>query len=284
MYAQSKKESVEGFQTRFAALRSRALGAISHVQDVASNAFVAPVVRRLSSVRSMAAKAKATSLAYAMSVTGLATATYESIRRKGARLWAVEFAKSAREAALSASVSAKAQGELLLRETRSKASELAVGAGKVAKDGSFQASAASAAGGAVALGAGGGVAGLTAGTITGSAIGLLAAPFTLGMSIPLGAAVGGTGGLVTGVMAGSTVGALGGGAAGYGVYTKRDTIASTASQTVAKVGDSAEYVKGKAVASTDYLKGRAVASTDYMKDQASLVRARFTGSGCKVES
>jgi hypothetical protein len=78
--------------------------------------------------------------------------------------------------------------------------------------------AASAAGGAVALGAAGGLVGLTAGVASGSFCGLLAAPFTFGLSIPFGAAVGGGAGACVGTTAGSGAGLVSGGAAGYCGY------------------------------------------------------------------
>merc|ERR1719150_3574450 len=96
----------------------------------------------------------------------------------------------------------------------------------MAQDKAFQATAASAAGGAVSLGTTGGVAGLATGTAIGAAVGVPMALFTFGVPIPISAAVGGACGMVTGAAAGGTVGAVGAGAAGYGAYHKREEIAS----------------------------------------------------------
>merc|ERR1712054_166437 len=79
-----------------------------------------------------------------------------------------------------------------------------------------QVTAASAAGGAIALGTSGGAAGLVAG----SGVGVVLAPFTFGLSIPMGAAAG----LVVGAGAGGTAGLVAGGAAGYGAHKHKDEI------------------------------------------------------------
>jgi len=75
--------------------------------------------------------------------------------------------------------------------------------------------AASAAGGAVALGASGGAAGLVAGGALGAACALPAAFFTFGLSIPVGALLGAGTGACIGTAAGGTTGLVTGGAAGY---------------------------------------------------------------------
>mmetsp|Transcript_79767 Transcript_79767/g.252141 ORF Transcript_79767/g.252141 Transcript_79767/m.252141 type:complete len:295 (-) Transcript_79767:94-978(-) len=70
-------------------------------------------------------------------------------------------------------------------------------------------------GGALALGAGGGAGGLAAGGVFGAACGLIAAPFTLGLSVPVGAVLGGGVGLCAGTAAGATSGLVAGGLSGY---------------------------------------------------------------------
>merc|ERR1719433_1479736 len=142
--------------------------------------------------------------------------------------------------------------------------EFATSARELGNDKSFQASAASATGGAITLGATGGVVGLATGTTLGACVGLPAALFTLGLSIPISAAIGGTCGLVSGAAAGGTVGAVGGGAAGYGAYQKRDQIAvavsswrqqmlRVANKTMSSMKDSAAYAKEKAAAAADFV-------------------------------
>lgn len=69
-----------------------------------------------------------------------------------------------------------------------------------------------------------------------------------------------------GAAVGTTAGAVGGGAAGYGAYAKRDNIKAGAEQTLAKVSGCAEYVKGTALA-----------SAGYVKEKASVVRTRLVG-------
>jgi len=104
--------------------------------------------------------------------------------------------------------------------------EAAGAAERLVKDRCFQATAASSVGGAVTLGTAGGVAGLATGATIGGVVGLPLALFTLGLSIPVSATIGGACGLFAGAAAGGTAGAVGGGAAGYGIYQRRDRIAA----------------------------------------------------------
>merc|ERR1719188_1025044 len=90
-------------------------------------------------------------------------------------------------------------------------------------DKEVQATAASAAGGAVVLGTGGAATGLVAGGVVGAAVGLVPAVFTFGLSIPVMAVVGGACGLTAGAAAGGTTGAIAG-AGGYKAYAKREDI------------------------------------------------------------
>lgn len=218
---------------------------IGCVKDTASRKFVAPIKGRLSSVLTVVSDAKAAALAHLTSACSAATSTYASIKKDGLRSRAVHTAQRAKAAA----------------------SDIAEGAQGIAKDKSFQATAVSAVGGAVAVGAGGGVAGLATGTVVGAALGIIPALFTFGLSIPMGAVLGGGTGLITGVAAGTTIGATGGAALGYGVHSKRKEIADAASHTLTKVGESAAYAKETATASANYVKQR-----------AAVVRARLVGS------
>lgn len=94
-------------------------------------------------------------------------------------------------------------------------------------------SAASAAGGAVLVGAGGGAAGFAAGGFMGAAVGVVPALFTFGLSIPIGAAIGSGAGLCAGTAVGGFVGLVGGGTAGYGYATCRDSLAARSSSKAA---------------------------------------------------
>lgn len=75
--------------------------------------------------------------------------------------------------------------------------------------------AASAAGGAVAMGTVGGATGFLAGGAIGAAVGIVPGLFTFGLAVPVSAAIGSGIGTISGVTMTGTVGAVGGGAAGY---------------------------------------------------------------------
>jgi len=185
----------------------------------------------------------------------------KKVKARGANAWA----RNARHAGSSrAHIAAGGAG--------SKARKIASAAHKMTKSKTFRTTAASGAGAAMALGTTGGVAGLATGTVVGAAVGLVPALFTLGLSIPLGAAVGGTCGLVTGAAAGGAVGVVGGSVAGYGACEKRDQIASIAAKTMTSVTVSA----GKA-------KDNATASADYIKHGASAMRSLFVSGGFRSE-
>jgi len=132
---------------------------------------------------------------------------------------------------------------------------------EIASDRSVQVAAASATGGAVAMGAGGAATGLVTGGAIGAAVGVVPAIFTFGLSIPVCAMVGGSCGLVTGSAVGGTAGLVGGGATGYGVYTKREVISSSVSKTMSRVDDCAKYMKDAASSSADYVRARVVSGT-----------------------
>jgi len=131
-------------------------------------------------------------------------------------------------------------------QTRSKAIELGLGAHTVLKHPKFHVTAASAAGGAVAVGTGGAAAGCVTGGAIGAAVGLVPALFTFGLSIPIGAAIGGGTGLCLGAAAGGTAGAVGGGATGYHAHTYRNEIKSGTQGVWAKAGSCASFLLDKA--------------------------------------
>merc|ERR1719188_2623044 len=112
-------------------------------------------------------------------------------------------------------------------------------------DKEVQATAASAAGGAVILGTGGAATGLVAGGLVGAAVGLVPAVFTFGLSIPFMAVVGGGCGLTAGAAAGGTTGAIAG-AGGYKAYTKREDIIRQAKVLQQKVREQARSFSDQA--------------------------------------
>jgi len=149
----------------------------------------------------------------------------------------------------------------LLQVSKVQASRLRKSSQELVSDRTFQVTAASAAVGGTAMGATGGAVGLTAGAVVGAAIGVVPALFTFGLSIPIGAIIGGSSGLVAGVATGSTIGAVGGGAAGRGVYTKREAIKDGATSALGSASDLSQYVKGKAQDSVSYVQLRVTGGT-----------------------
>jgi hypothetical protein len=69
--------------------------------------------------------------------------------------------------------------------------------------------------GGIGCGTSTGAGGLLAGGTVGAACGVLGAPFSFGMTIPVGAAIGGFAGLVSGTTVGGTVGVVNGASIGY---------------------------------------------------------------------
>lgn len=112
-------------------------------------------------------------------------------------------------------------------------------------DRKFQVTMASGAGSAAVCGAVGGGLGVTTGAMLGGAIGIIPAVFTLGLSIPLGAAIGGSTGLCVGTAGGGSAGFVSGSAVGYGAYSKRKEIGDAKNKAKAKAGKLIEYVAGK---------------------------------------
>lgn len=88
----------------------------------------------------------------------------------------------------------------------------------------------SAVGGGIVGGAAGGTVGATAGGVVGGTVGLVGAPFTLGLSIPIGAVVGGGLGLGAGAIAGGSTGMAVGGAVGYRISRNTNGLTSRKEQ------------------------------------------------------
>merc|ERR1719220_505277 len=113
---------------------------------------------------------------------------------------------------------------------------------EVVSDKGVQATAASAAGGGVILGAGGAATGLAVGGAVGAVVGVVPAIFTFGLSIPFCAVVGGGCGLAAGAAAGGTTGVVAG-AGGYQAYSRRETIRRAVGKLTEKVRSSARSLR-----------------------------------------
>lgn len=210
-------------------------------------------------------------MARVTSARQMVTNALTAIDRRGLIPWGKETAVLLRKALGVQAEAAQRQALEAATTAKGKAAEARKATGEFVSKKSVQTTAASAATGAMALGAGGGVSGLAAGTALGAAAGLPFALFTFGLSIPIGAALGGGSGLAMGAAAGATVGAVGGGAAGYGAFNKQNEIRSAAKQVASTATDGAEYVKGTAMKSAGYVKGVAT-------NAATSARARFAGA------
>merc|ERR1712232_836221 len=125
--------------------------------------------------------------------------------------------------------------------------------GTAAGEKGVQVTAASAAGGAMAVGATGGAAGLLVGGAAGAACGVPLAFFTFGLSIPVGAAIGGGAGLCAGSAAGGAVGGAVAGATGRKVYAERGSIADGYTVAMSKAEDCKSLVTKRTAASVQLL-------------------------------
>lgn len=108
---------------------------------------------------------------------------------------------------------------------------------------------------ALAGGAVGGTTGGAIGTVAGAAVGVIPAVFTLGLSVPIFAAVG----MCAGTAAGGLAGTVGGGAVGYSGFTYRKEIKDTAHNAWEKASTSMGYVKSKASEKAMHVKASAKA-------------------------
>jgi len=113
---------------------------------------------------------------------------------------------------------------------------------EVVSDKGVQATAASAAGGGVVLGAGGAATGVAVGGAVGAAVGVVPAIFTFGLSIPFCAVLGGGCGLAVGAAAGGTAGVVAG-AGGYQAYSRRETILTAVGKFTEKARSSARGLR-----------------------------------------
>jgi len=147
-----------------------------------------------------------------------------------------------------------------IQNARTKAVEASAGI-RGAVTPKAQATAASAASGAVALGVSAGSAGLVAGGAVGAALGVVPAVFTFGLSIPVGAIMGSGAGLCVGTAAGGTAGFIGGGAVGYGAFSHRQGIEQLVRTTVSKADQCKEYMKDKSSASKQFVRAHLIGGT-----------------------
>jgi len=112
-------------------------------------------------------------------------------------------------------------------------------------DHKVQVIAASAAVGALVVGAGVGTAGLVSGGVVGASVGILPAFVTFGLSIPVSAAIGAGTGLFIGATAGGAVGAVGGAATGYTTHTYRHALKDIANSVLIKAFMQTGWSKAK---------------------------------------
>merc|ERR1719245_103366 len=225
-----------------------------------------PISASIAKVMSTVQGMKAAGLSYLTSARQAASVAYWSLKQKGLKAYSAETAAAARARASVALADAKTLAQAKAKLTRAKAVELKVATGELVASKSFQATAASATGGATMLGAGGGAAGLAVGGAAGALAGLPLALFTFGLSVPAGAVFGGGAGLAMGAATGASIGAVGGGVAGFGAYSKRDDIRKAANLVASKVSDGTGYVRGKASQSRTFI-----------QSAASGARARLVG-------
>merc|ERR1719330_1033312 len=134
---------------------------------------------------------KAAGLSYVTSACLIASVAYWSLKQKGLKAYSAETAVAARMWASVVMKDAKILAQAKAKLTKAKAVELKAATGELVASKSFQATAASATGGATMLGAGGSAAGLVAGGTAGALAGLPLALVTFGLSIPAGAVFGG---------------------------------------------------------------------------------------------
>jgi len=253
------------------------------VEDFASTRFVNPVSQYFSSAKLLVQdgvstivtnvqfartalvseinSARCTVTSYVDEAITMVSDSYMAFERKGLRVWTLETGQAT-------AVTIKESLAKVSDETCKKTRKVMDTAHQASSDPSIRAATVGASAGAAACGTAGGTVGLASGAVMGAVVGLGPALFTFGASVPIGAMLGGGTGLMAGASLGSMVGFIGGGATGYGVYSRGDQIKEIASKTKCKVNDGAEFMKDKASASKDWI-----------GEKASSVRVRFVGGG-----
>jgi len=124
---------------------------------------------------------------------------------------------------------------------------------EVVSDSRVQVTTASALAGAVSCGATGGAVGTVAGAGTGALVGLPAAMFTFGLSVPFCAVVGGGMGCAAGTASGTAAGSVAAGAAGYTIHKHRQEISGRASTAWGRVQNGTNQLKIKAMDSVTHV-------------------------------
>lgn len=162
-------------------------------------------------------------------------------------------------------VSYKESAHTSMQRVRVKAGEFGSHVRSAAVEPQFQVTVAAAATGAAVGGAGGATVGFVGGGAVGAAAGVIPAFFTMGLSIPLGAAIGSGAGACMGSFLGAASGLVGGGTAGYGAYSKRSQIRSFAADAGAVAAGWADRMQTEAVKSREFVKVKAATGATYMR-------------------
>merc|ERR1719220_2425342 len=124
-----------------------------------------PISACVAKVMSTVQGIKATGLSCVTSARQAASIAYWSLKEKGLKAYSAEKAAAARARVSVALTDAKTLAQAKAKLTRHRAVELKLATGELVASKSFQATAASATGGATMLGAGGGAAGLAVGGV-----------------------------------------------------------------------------------------------------------------------
>lgn len=132
------------------------------------------------------------------------------------------------------------------------------------------------AGSTVTVGAAGGAFGMAVGTVAGSAVGVLPALFTFGLSIPVGAVMGGAAGLCGGAAAGGSTGAL----AGAGAFRYRVEIKDALIFIQKTAVEKAELGKANTITLVESTKAKAFQAVDAAK---ATVDGALVATRTKVE-
>lgn len=136
-------------------------------------------------------------------------------------------------------------------------------------------------GGGLCIGSGGAVVGITVGGAMGSALGVIPAIFTFGLSIPVGAILGGGGGAIVGSAVGGVAGFVCGGSCGYGIAYVRSDIRRCLLYVNARCHDVYSYVIVKPVTKVRDT-SRAVGDKLHNAQEETKRKAKETAEGIKI--
>jgi len=138
------------------------------------------------------------------------------------------------------------------------------------KNPEFQTCTIATAGGTVTFGTLGGAFGLVSGVVAGSAVGIVPALVTFGLSIPASAVVGGTGGFLVGSVSGGSVGTV----AGYGAYKYRVQIQNNIAFVKFRALETAKATKKRALVLEDSAANKILFVVDLTKSKAFALRSK----------